>query len=71
MQLPIDIGIDSFELRHSEDHLVAAKWSGKESFFMGDASDRKLEDDNTISMDKFRFVGDGNIDRSAWYYGES
>ena len=70
-QLPIDIGVDSFEPRHSENHLVAAKGSDKENFFVENASDRKLENDNAISVDEFRSVGDGNINRSAWYCGKS
>jgi hypothetical protein len=70
-QLPIDIWIDSFEPRHSENHLVAAKGSDKESFFVDNASDRKLENRNAIRMNEFRSVGDGNIDRRAWYCGES
>ena len=50
-QLPIDVWIDSFEPRHSEDHLVAAKGSDKESFFVENTSDRKLANDNAIRMD--------------------
>ena len=50
-QLPIDVWIDSFEPRHSEDHLVAAKGSDKESFFVDNASDRELANDNAIRMD--------------------
>jgi len=70
-QLPIDIGIDSFEPRHSEDHLVAAKGSDEEYFFVGNTRDRKLENGNAISVKEFRSIGDGNVDRSAWYRGES
>ena len=50
-QLPIDVWIDSFKPRHSENHLVAAKGSDKESFFVENASDRKLANDNAIRMD--------------------
>ena len=49
-QLPIDIWIDSFEPGHSENHLVAAKGSDKESFFVENASNRKLANDNAIRM---------------------
>jgi hypothetical protein len=51
--------------------LVVAERSDKESFFVENASDRKLENDNTIGMNEFRSVGDGNIDRSAWYCGKT
>src|SRR5437667_3372192 len=50
-QLPIDVWIDSFEPGHSENHLVAAKGSDKESFFVENTSDRKLANDNAIRMD--------------------
>ena len=70
-QLPIDIWIDSFEPRHSENHLVAAKGSDKKYFFVENASDRKFEPDSAISMDELGSVGDRDVDRSAWYCGKS
>ena len=70
-QLPIDVWIDSFEPRHSENHLVAAKGSDKERFFVEDTSDRELANDNAIRVDEFRSVGNGDINRDAWYCGES
>jgi len=55
-QLPIDIGIDSFEPRDSKNHLVVAEGSDKENFFVENASDHKPENDNTIGIDEFRSV---------------
>jgi len=70
-QLPIDIGIDSFQPRHYEDHSVAAKRSDKEYFFMDNTSDSELENGDAICMDELRSVGNSDLDRSAWYCGKS
>jgi len=59
-QLPIDVWVDPFEPRHSQDHLVAAEWSDKEGFLVFNTSKGKFESDHVVSMMKFCSIRDGD-----------
>ena len=66
--LPIDVRIDSFEPRHSQDHLVRTEGSDKEGFLVFNTSESKFECDHTIGMKQLCAVRDGNVD---WLTGFS
>jgi len=59
---PIDVWIDSFEPRHSQNHLVGTKGSNEESFLMLNTSESKLESYHAIGMKQLCAVRDGDID---------
>ena len=48
--LPVDVWVDSFEPRHSQNHLVRTEGSNEERFLMFNTSEGKLELDNAIGM---------------------
>ena len=50
IHLPIDIWVDSFEPRHSEDHLVGVEGGNEKDFLVFNTSEGKLELDNAIGM---------------------
>ena len=66
--LPIDVGIDSFEPRHSQDHLVRTNEGNKEGFLVFNTSKGKFECNHTIGMKQLCAVRDGNVD---WLTGFS
>ena len=50
MFLPVDVWVDSFEPRHSQNHLVRTEGSNEEHFLVFNTSEGKLELDNAIGM---------------------
>ena len=60
--LPINVGIDSFEPGHSQDHLVRTEGGNEEGFLVFNTSESKFECDHTIGMKQLCAVRDGNID---------
>ena len=61
-QLPIDIWIDSFEPRHSKNHLIGTERSNEKGFLVFNTSESKLELDHAIGMKQLCAVRDGDID---------
>jgi hypothetical protein len=51
-QSPIDVRVDPFEPRHSQDHLVAAEGSDEEGFLMLNSSNCELERGDTICVNE-------------------
>ena len=47
---PIDIGVDPFEPRHSQNHLIGTEGSDKENFLVFDTTECELEDNDTVCM---------------------
>ena len=66
--LPINVGIDSFEPGHSQDHLVRTEGSDEESLLVFHTSESKFECDHAIGMKQLCAVRDGNVD---WLTGFS
>jgi hypothetical protein len=60
--LPIDVWVDSFEPRHSQDHLIRTERSNEESFLVFNTSEGKLEFDHAIGMKQLCAVRDGDAD---------
>jgi len=60
--LPIDVWIDSFEPRHSENHLIGTERSNEKGFLVFNTSESKLELDHAIGMKQLCAVRDGDID---------
>ena len=48
---PIDVWIDPFEPRHSQNHLVGTERSDEEDFLVFDAAKGELEGNDTVCMD--------------------
>jgi hypothetical protein len=68
---PVDVWVDSFEPRHSQNHLVRAEGSDEEHFLVFNTSEGKLELDHAIGMKELRAVRDGDIDWLTGFCGET
>ena len=60
--LPIDVWIDPFESRHSQDHLIGTERSDKEDFLLLNTSESEFELDHAIGMKQLCAVLNGDID---------
>jgi len=69
--LPVDIWVDSFEPRHSQNHLVRTEGSNEERFLVFNTSEGKLERNHAIGMKQLRAVRDGDIDWLTGYSDET
>jgi len=59
-QFPIDVWIDPFEPRHSQNHLIIAERSDEESFLVFNTSKGEFESDHAVCMMKFCSICDGD-----------
>jgi hypothetical protein len=49
--LPIDVWVDPFEPRHSQDHLVGTERSNEEGFLVINSTEGEVEDNDAVCMD--------------------
>src|SRR5204862_7824379 len=49
--LPIDIGVDPFAPRHSQNHLIGTERGNEEDFLVFDTTEGELEGNDTVCMD--------------------
>jgi len=69
--LPVDVWVDSFEPRHSQNHLVRTERSNEKGFLVFNTSEGKLELDHAIGMKQLCAVRDGNINWLAGFSDET
>ena len=69
--LPVDVWVDSFEPRHSQDHLVRTEGSNEKGFLVFNTSEGKLERNHAIGMKQLRAVRDGDVDWLTGYSDET
>ena len=58
---PIDVWVDLFKPRHSQDHLVGTERSDEEGFLVFNTSEGKLEFYHAIGMKQLCAIRNGNI----------
>ena len=60
--LPIDVWIDPFKPRHSQDHLVGTERGNEEGLLVLNTSESKLGFYHAIGMKQLCAVRDGDVD---------